>query len=145
MKPQSMVGASSWRGNKVLITGATGFLGRHLVAMAAETGAIVITTSRSDATTGAAEHVAMDLCDRARVSAMLREVAPSGILHTAVAGASEEVGFAQLMRTNVVGTENLLAAAFALPQQPAVVLAGSGYEYAPQSRDLTEGDPVCPT
>src|SRR5271157_1685359 len=144
MKPHSMVSASSWKGCKVLITGATGFLGRHLVAMAAETGAIVITTSRSEATTGSAGHVAMDLCDRAGVLATLREVAPSAILHTAVAGASEEVGFAQLMRTNAVGTENLLAAALALPQPPAVVLAGSGYEYAPQSRDLTEEDPICP-
>ena len=145
MKLHSMFGASYWKGRKVLITGATGFLGRHLVEMAAETGAIVITTSRSEATTGSAGHVAMDLCDRAGVLAMLREVAPSGILHTAVAGASEEVGFAQLMRTNLVGTENLLAAALALPQPPTVVLAGTGYEYAPQSRDLTEGDPVCPT
>jgi len=144
MKLQSMVSASHWKGCKVLITGATGFLGRHLVAGAAETGAVVITTSRSETTTGAAGHVAIDLCDRDRVSAMLREVAPSGILHTAVAGASEEVGFAELMRTNVAGTENLLAAAVALPQPPAVVLAGSGYEYAPQSRDLTEDDPICP-
>ncbi len=144
MKPQSTIGASSWKGRKVLITGATGFLGRHLVAMAAETGAIVVTTSPSKATTGAAEYVAMDLCDRDQVSAMLREIAPSGILHTAAAGASEEVGFAQLMRTNAVGTENLLAAALALPYPPAVVLAGSGYEYAPQSRDLTEDDPVYP-
>ena len=139
-----MVSASSLKGRKVLITGATGFLGRHLVAMAAGTGAIVVTTSRSEATTGAAGHVAMDLCDRDRVSAMLKEVAPSGILHTAAAGTSEEVGFAQLMRTNAVGTENLLAAALALPQPPAVVMAGSGYEYAPQSRDLTEDDPVWP-
>lgn len=139
-----MFGAGSWKDRKVLITGATGFLGRHLVAMAAETGAIVITTSRYEATTGGARHVAMDLCDRDRVSAMLREVAPSGILHTAAAGAAEEVEFAQLMRTNVVGTENLLAAALGLPQPPAVVLAGSGYEYAPQSRDLTEDDPVWP-
>jgi nucleoside-diphosphate-sugar epimerase len=112
--------------------------------MAAETGALVITTSRYEATTGGAGHVAMDLCDRAEVLAMLREVAPVGILHAASAGASENVEFAQLMRTNAVGTENLLAAALALPQPPAVVLAGSGYEYAPQSRDLTEDDPVWP-
>ncbi len=139
-----MVTANSWQGGKVLITGATGFLGRHLVALAAETGAVVITTSRSETTAGAAGHIAVDLGDRARLFAMLREVAPDGILHTAAAGTSEEVDFAQLIRTNVVGTENLLAAALALPQPPAVVLAGSGYEYAPQSRDLKEDDPVCP-
>ena len=139
-----MVTPSSWQGRKVLITGATGFLGRHLVAMAAETGAVAITTSRSETTAGIAGHVALDLCDRSRVLAVLKEVAPAGILHAAAAGASENVEFAQLIRTNVVGTENLLAAALALPQPPVVVLAGSGYEYAPQSRDLREDDPVCP-
>ncbi len=139
-----MLNTSSWKGGKVLITGATGFIGRHLVARGAEIGALVITTSRSKATSGEARHVTIDLCDRARVLDMLREVAPVGILHAASAGASAKVGFAELMRTNVVGTENLLAAAFALPQPPAVVVAGSGYEYAPQSRDLTEDDPVRP-
>jgi nucleoside-diphosphate-sugar epimerase len=144
MKPHSMVSASSWKGGKVLITGTTGFLGRHLAAMAAEAGAVVITTSRSETKAGIAGHIAIDLCDRDQVSAMLKEVAPSGILHTAAAGASEKADFAQLMQTNVLGTENLLAAALALPHPPAVVLAGSGYEYAPQSRDLTEDDLVCP-
>jgi len=139
-----MVATRSWKGSKLLITGATGFLGRHLVGKATESGAIVITTSRSETPAREAGHVAIDLCNRSRVLGLLREVVPDGILHAASAGTSDKVGFAQLMRANAVGTENLLAAAVALPQPPAVVMAGSGYEYAPQSRDLTEDDPVGP-
>jgi nucleoside-diphosphate-sugar epimerase len=139
-----VVTANFWHGRKVLITGATGFLGRHLVSTAVRSGAVVITTSRSEATTGAAMHVPMDLGDRVRLFAMVREIEPIAVLHVASAGVSGKAELGELMRTNVMGTDNLLAAASALPEAPAVVLAGSGYEYAPQSRNLTENDPVFP-
>jgi nucleoside-diphosphate-sugar epimerase len=139
-----VVTGNCWNGRKVLITGATGFVGRHLVSAAMLTGAVVITTSRSEATTGSAMHVAMDLADRPNVFDMVRKVEPVAIFHAASAGVCGNVDLAELMRTNVLGTDNLLAAASALPKPPAVVLAGSGYEYAPQSRSLTEDDPVFP-
>jgi len=135
-----------WRGRKVLITGATGFIGRHLVEQGLHTGATVITNSRSPAQMcNASAHIVMDLGNRAEVLRVIRELEPAAIMHAASAGVSEKVGLVDLLRTNVIGTDNLLAAADSLPERPTVVIAGSGYEYAAQSRPLTEDDPVFPT
>jgi nucleoside-diphosphate-sugar epimerase len=135
-----------WRGRKVLITGATGFIGRHLVEQGLHTGATVITNSRSPAQMcNASAHIVMDLGNRAEVLRVIRELEPAAIMHAASAGVSEKVELVDLLRTNVIGTDNLLAAADSLPERPTVVIAGSGYEYAAQSRPLTEDDPVFPT
>lgn len=135
-----------WRGRKVLITGATGFIGRHLVEQGLHTGATVITNSRSPAQMcNASAHIVMDLGNRAEVLRVIRELEPAAIMHAASAGVSEKVALVDLLRTNVIGTDNLLAAADSLPERPTVVIAGSGYEYAAQSRPLTEDDPVFPT
>jgi nucleoside-diphosphate-sugar epimerase len=135
-----------WRGRKVLITGATGFIGRHLVEQGLRTGAMVITNSRSPAQMcNASAHIMMDLGNRAEVLRVIRELKPAAIMHAASAGVFEKVALVDLLRTNVIGTDNLLAAADSLPERPTVVIAGSGYEYAAQSRPLTEDDPVFPT
>ena len=135
-----------WRGRKVLITGATGFIGRHLVEQGLRTGAMVITNSRSPAQMcNASAHIMMDLGNRAEVLRVIRELKPAAIMHAASAGVSEKVALVDLLRTNVIGTDNLLAAADSLPERPTVVIAGSGYEYAAQSRPLTDDDPVFPT
>jgi nucleoside-diphosphate-sugar epimerase len=51
---------------------------------------------------------------------------------------------AEMLHSNVLGTDNLLSAVKSLQPPPHVVIAGSGYEYAPQSIPLTEDDPVFP-
>jgi nucleoside-diphosphate-sugar epimerase len=75
---------------------------------------------------------------------LIREAEPEAILHAASAGVTVKVEFAEMLRSNAVGTNNLLAAASSLKQPPSVVIAGSGDEYATQARPLTEEDPVFP-
>jgi len=134
-----------WRGRRVLITGATGFIGRYLVERALRSGAVVTTLSRSRAMIpGASTHIAVDIGSRSEVWKAVQELEPAAILHAASLGVTEKAELSEMLRSNVAGTDNLLSAAASLSNPPSVVMAGSGYEYRAQSRPLTEDDPVFP-
>ena len=146
MQERHRVGTrNDWRGRRVLITGATGFIGRHLVERAIRTGATVTTLSRAAANIpGVSAHRIVDIGDRETTGLAIRELQPEAILHVASSGVTEKTEFSEMLRSNAIGTDNLLSAAKSLKKPPSFVMAGSGYEYAPQTRPLTEDDPVGP-
>lgn len=116
---------------RVLITGATGFIGRHLVdwaiAQADEVLALCLPEDwlREALPPAVAPYLA-DLADIDRLAAILQETQPSHIFH--LAGLARGDDLAQLLAVNVLGTEHLLAAATRLPRPPRVVIPGSAAE-----------------
>ncbi|WPB83359.1 NAD-dependent epimerase/dehydratase family protein [Sediminicoccus rosea] len=116
---------------RALVTGAGGFLGRHVVARLAEAGISVVTLGRgdpADAVPGRAYRIA-DLGDEAAVAAVLREAAPDLVFHLAGTAAAEPLE--ETYRVNVLFAARLLAAARRLPAPPRILLAGSAAEYGP--------------
>lgn len=123
----AMTTGEDFRGQRVLVTGADGFLGSHLVERLLEEGAIVATLVRPSSVNGT---VGFALRNLARVAGAIDEViatdvagpectdrivewAPSVIFHLA-ADAYVERSFRypiEVMRTNLGGTEAVLAAA----------------------------------
>jgi nucleoside-diphosphate-sugar epimerase len=93
---------------------------------------------------GTNAHLCVDIGDRERIWHAISELQPEGILHAASSGVTEKVEFVEMLRGNALGTDNLLSAATSLKKPPHFIIAGSGYEYAPQPRPLTEEDPVAP-
>jgi GDP-L-fucose synthase len=73
---QGPVGARRLDGVRLLLTGASGFLGRHLAAAAASRGATVLTPPRA----------AADLRDRAAVARLFVAERPDVVVHAAVQG-----------------------------------------------------------
>jgi len=65
-----------WAGTRVLVTGASGFLGRHLVDALEARGAVVLTPGRAD----------IDLCDLAATCRGFMELQPAVVIHAAVQG-----------------------------------------------------------
>lgn len=107
---------------RVLLAGATGAIGRPLLAMLVDAGHEVVGTTRTPSnadviTRMGAEPVVMDGLDRSRVMQAVLDAKPDAILHqlSSLKGMSNlkrfDQEFAVTNRLRVEGTDNLLAAA----------------------------------
>ena len=79
--------------SRILITGATGFIGRWLVRRLAEVGARVWTTGLpgEQPPPGVAGHLPLDARDGDAVRAIVAEAAPQVVFHLTAVGVSDEV------------------------------------------------------
>lgn len=97
-----------------LVTGGTGFIGAHLLRAVAARGGAVRTCGRGDRPPDLPEAVEYQRADLAGGDAALERLVDGVDVVVHAAGASSSVADDQEMaRTNVVGTEQLLAAAHA--------------------------------
>ena len=122
------------------MTGASGFIGRHVIALAERLGLQVLATSSR----GHGRFVLLDVADPSSVSSVVSSFEPEIVVHLASIGVSEPAPFSELLRVNGAGVHHLLEGCAALSKPPTVVLAGSGFEYGPQDRPVREDDPVRP-
>ncbi len=134
-----------WRGKRVLVTGATGFVGRHVAAQGLEAGVEVHNLSSGDTAPAGIIHHRATLEDRSAIFRIIEEVKPGAVLHLAAAGVTFGThALDRLLAANVLGTENLLSAVQALDTPVPVVLAGTCIEYRMQDRPIREDDPIEP-
>lgn len=134
-----------WRGKRVLVTGATGFVGKHVAAQGLDAGVEIHNLSPGDAAPAGVIHHQATLEDRSAVFHIVEKVQPDAVLHLAAAGVTfGSRALDRLLATNVLGTENLLSAVQALDTGVPVVLAGTCIEYRMQDRPLREDDPIEP-
>lgn len=114
----------------ILVTGATGFVGQHLLALLLAQGCAVtaVLQPATPATLPAGVATATaDVTDTAAMSAVLQAHQPDLIFH--LAGLVRGQDTAALWRVNVQGTEAVLEAASQLATPPRVVIPGSAAEY----------------
>jgi GDP-4-dehydro-6-deoxy-D-mannose reductase len=123
---------------RVLITGATGFAGRHLVAACEAAGDVVIPAPPSSRA---------DLRDPAAARALVASARPDAVFHLAArahVGRSWEDPIGTLS-DNVAMTAALLEAVRAEAPEAVVVSVGSGEEYGPpETVPTTESHPLRP-
>ena len=115
-------------GSRVLVTGASGFIGGHLMKRLAALGAVTHGVSRNapaGGLPGAAFH-ALDLADAAGTARVFAEVRPDFVFHLAshVAGSRTRELVMPTFRDNLISTVNLLMAAAATPCK-RFILTGS--------------------
>ena len=126
---------------RVLITGAGGFAGRHLVTACREAGEEVVSLARSSG------DVRADLVDARATRAAIAEVRPDVVHHLA---ANAHVGRswqdpAAYLHDNLAMTQNLLEAVRAEAPDAVVVVASSGEVYGPPATlPVDESAPLRP-
>lgn len=134
---------------KVLITGATGFTGRYLAPLLTAAGYEVHGTaqsSESNAVAGIAKLHPVDLADSNAVENVVAGVAPAKVVHLAAIAFVAHSDVAEMYRTNVLGTRNLLAALASAPIRPDAVIVASSANVYGNSREgkLDESVPLLP-
>jgi UDP-glucose 4-epimerase len=135
---------------RVLITGASGFVGRHLLRQLHDYGAQISTISRNPGNFGQKidEH-AIDITNAHGIYECIQNIQPEYIFHLA-AYKQRDAGiqsFYSSVETNLIGTLNVFSAAKDVHSIQSVVTLGTAEEYgnkrSPFSEQLRES-PVTP-
>ena len=136
---------AAWRNKPVLVTGGTGFIGRHVLASGLAAGIDVTNLSMQTAAPPGVKHFQADLGDIETLKAFMQRVRPVAILHLAAGGIAYGTGtLSALLTANTLKLEGLLELAAALDPMPQVVLAGSGFEYGLSDYPHSENEPLEP-
>ena len=137
--------------SEILVTGAAGFAGSHLIDLLVHSGANVIAWHRPGGSPPreqpGARWDAVDLLDQAQVQAAIERTRPSAVYHCAGAAHvgrawdSTESTFA----TNVRGTHHVLQALERSGIAARVLVPSSALVYASADEALTENHPLLPS
>lgn len=132
-------------GQRVLVTGATGFVGRHVLQQGLAFDVELHALSRKERCSPGVRWWQGDMLDADVIEQILFQVRPDGILHLAAGGVA--YGSARnrnVLQVNIEGLAILLDAVQEAGIKPHMVVAGTGFEYAPQDRPLRVDDPIAP-
>lgn len=138
---------------KILITGATGFIGGFIVDEALRRGmevwaAVRRSSSRARLTDPRIHFVELNLDDAASLAAPLAAIQPHYVVHAA--GVTKCLDVADFRRVNTLGTLNLVTALrSSCPALKRLVYLSSLSSYGPVRErrpygDITSADPQCP-
>ena len=133
----------------VLITGATGFAGSHLLESLAGTERLVgwgRSRPRPELA-GLAEWAAIDLLERVSVQRAIAGLRPATVFHLAGAPQVAESwqDSTKPLAGNVLATAHLFDAIRRADLRCRVLVAGSATVYAPSESPLNESNPLAPT
>ena len=133
----------------ILVTGARGFAGSHLLELLAGRHDVVA-WARSEPPSqlaALARWQRVDLLDRERVRAAARELKPASVYHCAgVPHVAESFAdTAKPLAGNVLATHHLFDALRRAGVCSRIVVAGSALVYAPSHRPLSEDAPLRPS
>jgi GDP-4-dehydro-6-deoxy-D-mannose reductase len=134
---------------RALVTGASGFAGKHLVSLLLAEGWDVagIVRSRSTGIDGVQEHT-VEIDDLAGVTAVVDAFRPTHVFHlAAVVDTITTPDVMALYRTNTLGTVAVLEAVGAVGGVDRVLVASSAFAYGRPpagARPVREDDPLLP-
>ncbi|MDA2936671.1 GDP-mannose 4,6-dehydratase [Acidobacteria bacterium AH-259-A15] len=132
---------------RALITGASGFVGRHLAPCLEQAGCTVWGIDRVPLSggCGSANFRQIDLGDERELAEGLRQVKPSCVFH--MAGVFGGETYMALYEVNVLGTIRLFDALLAAGCAPRIVIASSSAVYGatrPEENPVNEQFPLLP-
>lgn len=131
-----------FRDKRVLITGANGFIGRHLTGTLAAQGALISSLDRTGSAGQDHQEYIGDLRDPAFVDRTIVQSDPEIIFHLAAfkERTAEIEAFSQAVSVNVMGSLNLFAAAKKLASLRSLVVIGTAEEYGRNPGPFNEKD-----
>ena len=136
-------GERSWDGARVLVTGARGFIGRHLVASLESAGADVVAADR-----GGDADVKLDLRDGETIREAIKFTQPAVVINLAAIADPRQAEADPLAAydVNVLGQLRVILALRDLAPSSRLVVVGSALQYGRDGHDrpVREDDPQRP-
>jgi len=137
----------SLNGEKIFITGGTGFVGSNLVRWALKQGAEVYTSVRRTSDTwrlhdilGDIALIPVDLENQRELVLFMKDIRPNIIFHTAVYGGNPaQFDLNKMLCSNIIGTANLIRSCRDIPFD-LFVNTGSSSEYGIKESPMKESD-----
>ncbi len=126
---------------RILVTGASGFVGKHVLAALPDTQS-VFTLSRGSVSSR--RHLPVDLVDAHSVRAAVAEVAPDCVLHLAAAAQVRPEQEAHANAVNVYGSVHVAEALWAVRPDARFVAVSTGYVLGETVGVADETAPVRP-
>ena len=124
---------------KILMTGATGFIGKRLAQRLISSGcavSAVVLPGEQPLLPEGVKAIPGDVTISAGIAAAVRDIAPDLLVHLAAAGVTDrELSFHESCRVNVQGVINILEAARNAPSLQRLMLIGSSFEYGARRSD----------
>jgi nucleoside-diphosphate-sugar epimerase len=138
---------SSLSGEKVFITGATGFIGSNLTRRSLERGAEVFINIRNTSDTwrirdilNEVNPIPVDITEYEKLKDLLKEIQPDVIFHTAAYGGSaDQKNTEKIIETNIIGTVNLVRSCRDINVN-LFVNTGTSSEYGMKNSAIKESD-----
>ncbi len=125
--------------DRLLVTGARGFLGSHIVARARAEGWEVVAPPRDSSAD------ALDVRDPASVETVFSACRPTAVIHCAAYGVNySDQAFEAALAVNVEGSLNVVTAA-ARHRVERLVHVGSCFEYGSKAGPIREDTVLAPT
>jgi nucleoside-diphosphate-sugar epimerase len=136
----------------IIVTGASGFVGRHVVEQLRGDYRIFCVARRSQRRAGVEEHpnvmwLEADIAERAQIEAVFRTIAEAGgadyVIHLAAYYDFTGLEHPEYARTNVTGLRNVLDLCTGLPLRRFIFASSlAACRFPPDGRALTESSPA---
>lgn len=136
--------AAPFARRRVLLTGASGFLGHQVARQGLAVGVDLHALGRSPGPGGVTFHQA-DLTEAGQIARVIQEIVPEAIIHCAAPGvAYGSMTYPEMLAVAEGGNRALYGACATLTRPPRIVHVGSCFEYAPSSEPVDEDWPLEP-
>jgi nucleoside-diphosphate-sugar epimerase len=135
--------AREGEGKRALVTGLRGFTGAYVAQELREAGYRVFGTAMPGGPEEA-DVFGVDLCERAALAAVLKQVQPDVVVHLAAIAFVAHSDAAEMYRVNVAGTRNLLEALAGAGHAPSAVLLASSANIYGNARVALIDESVAP-
>lgn len=117
---------------RVMVTGATGYLGGHVARLCLERGISVVALVREGRSNHLPDGLECVTTTLDGVADVMSHFAPNAVLHLAAWSGSQHIAeqIDDILESNITLGTHLLEAAVSLPRQPVFIWAGSYWQYA---------------
>ena len=132
-----------------MITGGSGFIGRHLQKRLSDYGAIISIIDKNSEHTNSAKVIQCDICDYENLKSAIQDISPEIVFHLAayIDRTSEFNIIRKMIEVNLTGTLNVFESLRDSPSCKSIVIAGTSEEYGNNQAPFKENyreDPVSP-